>query len=348
MKTSHLLVSTLAMLALDVFGGASVAYENPVYPHDSPDPTLWQDEAGNWYLASSGHNVKTSRDLVRWQETPHAILSDADMAWVRRDWGEVWAPDVIRIGEWYLAYLTFYRDGEHTAIYRFRSHCPTGPFQEPEMLVSSAGDQMREVIDAEVATDPKDGTWLYFGHGDVRRVRLTDDGLKRAPGAKIEHVAGLSLGSPDDSGLNGWFANSTEGSYLYRRGDWWYLFVSEGNWMNDTYRLAVGRSRSLAGEFFDREGRPMKAGAATPVLSSGRDDEFFGPGHNGDVVVSPSGRTYVFYHCHWKGSPWYEYSVVWNQVYFPRPLMLQELLWTEDGWPYFGNGGKPQKQCVFE
>ena len=27
--------------------------------------------------------------------------------------------------------------------------------------------------------------------------------------------------------------------------------------------------------------------------------------------------------------------------YVPRPLFLQEILWDKDGWPYFGNGGKP-------
>ena len=75
----------------------------------------------------------------------------------------------------------------------------------------------------------------------------------------------------------------------------------------------------------------MTEGLAEPILSSGKDDFFYGPGHNGEIVTSADGRDYIFFHSHVRG-------------YKPneRPTLLQELLWDKDGWPYFKDG-RPQK-----
>ena len=87
----------------------------------------------------------------------------------------------------------------------------------------------------------------------------------------------------------------------------------------------------------------MKDAHSTKILSSGKDDEFYGPVHNGEIVTSASGRTYMFYHCHWRGSP----EKNQNPKDPPRPMFLQEIFWDKDGWPYFENNGQPVKNCVF-
>jgi len=337
----------LAALASMPSFGEPLRYENPVIRTDAPDPTVWEGGDGWYYAASTHQDVWRSRDLVAWEKTGHRLLEQSEYDWIARKWPHVWAPDVVRIGDWYNLYLCYHNTGKHPEVVAYRSKNPAGPFTDRAMLVSSEGDGRIEVIDPEVVVDPATGrTWLFFGHGDVRRVELTADGRSRKPGAPIEHVAGIEWSV---RGKNRYFspACSTEGAYLHRRGGKWYLFVSQGCWMDETYQVAVGRADSINGRFFDREGRPMALGYATTILRSEPGDAFFGPGHNGEIFTLPSGRDYMFYHCHWKDSPDQERlaSVHGSSKYVPRPLFLQEIFWDADGWPFFGNGGKPQKDC---
>ena len=76
---------------------------------------------------------------------------------------------------------------------------------------------------------------------------------------------------------------------------------------------------------------PMTDGLAEPILSSGKGDFFYGPGHNGEIFTSADGRDYIFYHAHAR-----------NFKPEQRPTLLQELLWDDEGWPRFKDG-RPQK-----
>ena len=121
-----------------------------------------------------------------------------------------------------------------------------------------------------------------------------------------------------------------EGAYLHYRDGWWYLFASAAQYWNYTYKVVVGRSRTIDGEFLDRQGRKMTEGYSTPVISSADGDNFFGPGHNGEIFTDDKGRDFIFYHCHDKSKN--------NDD--KRFLMLQQIFWDESGWPYV-EGGKP-------
>lgn len=328
----------------------AVRYENPVVKTDFPDPTVWRGEDGFYYAASTHQDVLKSRDLVHWVGTGHRLLEDAEYAWIAKSWPHVWAPDVVRVGDWYNLYITFHNTGAHTAVACYRSKDPAGPFTNREIVIRSEDNGRFEVIDPEVVRDPADGRlWLFFGHGDVRRVELTGDGRGQKPGAEIAHVAGIALGAPRlEPGDPRFMAQSCEGAYLHHRNGMWYLFCSIGGWGDHTYRVIVGRSNTLNGEFTDREGRRLADGYGTVILMSDKGDEFFGPGHNGEIFTLPSGRTYMFYHCHWTGlkkTDDDDSNMKVGASYIPRPLFLQEVLWDEDGWPRFGNGGKPQKDC---
>lgn len=222
-----------------------------------------------------------------------------------------------------------------------------GAREATNRLVTARANLQQSESSGRIANFENAGkVWLFFGHGDIRRVELKPDGLGIAPGAQIEHVAGVELGRPGFSVEDVRFPNNfTEGASVYRHGGWWYLFVSEGFYTDHTYRVGVGRAKTLDGAFVDKEGRQMKDAYSSVVLRSDKDDEFFGPGHNGEIVVSPSGKTYMFYHCHWTGlMPDAEGS---RPKYIPRPLCLQEIKRGEDGWPYFDNS-KPAKTGAWE
>ena len=179
---------------------------------------------------------------------------------------------------------------------------------------------------AAFQSDALSRVWMFFGSlaDGIHRVELSADGLSVKDGAKPMHVAGVRR--PKDKMKRAW-----EGAYLHFRKGWWYLFVSGGHYGDHTYYLTVGRSRMIDGEFTDIKGRPMTEGLAEPILSSGKGDFFYGPGHNGEIFTSADGRDYIFYHAHAR-----------NFEPNERPTLLQELRWSEDAWPRFKDN-RPQK-----
>lgn len=81
----------------------------------------------------------------------------------------------------------------------------------------------------------------------------------------------------------------------------------------------------------------MTEGLARPILSSEAGDRFIGPGHNGEVFTSVDGREWMFFHAHDAALP----------NIGDRPTLLQEVKWTDDGWPYFEGGKAQLKQDRF-
>lgn len=301
-------------------------FTNPVIAADWPDPVVYNGGDGWYYsVATWLATIRKSRNLVDWEDAEIDPLTPKARARLHQVSHNLWAPCVVKLnGKWVL-YISLYVSDSDCRIAALTSNSPTGPFEFANEVVDSRREGVENAIDPYVlAVGGK--VWMFFGSlaDGIHRIELADDGLSVKPGAKPAHVAGVR--HPVDKMKRAW-----EGSYLHWRNGWWYLFVSGGHFRNHTYYLTVGRSKTIDGEFVDRMGRPMKEGLAEPILSSGKDDFFYGPGHNGEIFKSADGRDYIFFHSHVAG-------------YKPedRPTLLQELLWDVDGWPYFKDG-RPQK-----
>lgn len=304
-------------------------YINPVYPRDWPDPTVWRAADGNFYCMSTGQNDKRpllcSSNLVDWHFSDIVPIDGATLRKLRQSGRHVWAPDVAMVNGRRMAYLTLYNALNDASIVALRETPRPGHFEYVGVITSGRTTGIEDTIDPEVVTDLTTGrVWLFFGSvGRIHRVELNAYGSQLADGATYQVVAGVR--GNEDPQRDRVF----EGAYLHYRKGYWYLFVSSGQYWNDTYQVRVGRSRTLDGEFLDREGRSMRAGFATPVIHSDKDDHFFGPGHNGEIFTDRKGHDWILYHCHNKDSK-------------PnaRPMMLQQLHWDRAGWPYV-KGGKP-------
>lgn len=309
----------------------SVPFTNPVWRVNAPDPTCWRGN-GCFYLTSTAGALLKSRDLVHWEKERDDFVAPGERKRLRRSMRGIWAPDVVRIGNDWNLYISYWNGCESTKIAAYTSDRPEGPFTNGVVVTDSRVTGIRDTIDPDVLVDPDTGrTWMFFGSvGKIHRVELTPDGRALAPGAEYVHVAGLDDRDPKAHPAR---KRVFEGSYLYRRGDWWYLFASSGQYNNGTYAIVVGRARRLTDDFTDKSGRLMKEGFAETILSSKPGDRFYGPGHNGEIFAAASGRTYMVYHCHdRKAAPFNAHK------YNPRPLFVQEILWGEDGWPYFETG----------
>lgn len=97
-------------------------------------------------------------------------------------------------------------------------------------------------------------------------------------------------------------SHAAEGSFMYHRSGYYYLFWSAGTCCNfDTnkpaagaeYAIKVCRSTTATGGFVDKTGTSCTAGGGTTVLAS--HGHVYGPGGQG-VFVDPSRGTVLYYH----------------------------------------------------
>jgi len=344
-------LTTFTLFALTVYlAPAEVlcpaeTFENPVIREYFADPTFWTADDGWIYGTSSGLvPIKRSRDLVHWENTNVPAVDAADLEMLKKFSKRFWAPDAVRIGKTYHLYFTQFVSSDTNRLVCATSERPEGPFRFRSVVLENWKYGKKDcAIDAEVIVDG-DKIWLFTGSvaGGVWRTRLTPDGLAVDPSAPFEHVAGL-IPKRD---YRPWIYSHRcyEGSYLYRRGKWWYLFVSCGAIDNGTYRLCVGRSERIDGVFRDKLDVPLTESGGEQLLVTNPDSDFSGPGHNGDIFTDRTGRTYMFIHSQWKGCP--AKGKPWRSG--PRCTSLQEVKWTQDGWPYFETGSLVPRERIPE
>jgi arabinan endo-1,5-alpha-L-arabinosidase len=122
---------------------------------------------------------------------------------------------------------------------------------------------------------------------------------------------------------------------LHKRGGAYFLFASVGSCcagLNSTYRTVVGRSDHLFGPYLDRNGKRMLDNGYETVVAGS--PSFKGTGHNAELVTDDAGKTWMLYHA---------YSV--REPDKGRLLMLDEVRWDNDGWPYVSEG-RPSATAV--
>ena len=327
-------LSIITALLASAAAFAQTTFSNPVIGPNWADPTVWQADGHFYTLATGLQDLKTSEDLVHWEivgDPKERPISEQTREVLSKLGKWIWAPDMLRAEDRWMLYVACYNSLEDNRIACLSSDSPTGPWTYEGIITDSKDNGIKDTIDAEVVRDPKTGKmWLFFGStGRVHRIQLDATGTSIAPGAGFEHVAGL------DRDVNRQRDKVFEGTYIHRHKGWWYLFASVGDYRNDSYRVVCGRSRKLTGTFRNKEGLPLTEGNWTTVISSGKDDRFYGPGHNGEIFTDSKGQDYIIYHSHDRALE----KASW------RPAMLQRIFWDRDGWPYV-DGGKPAQSEI--
>ena len=307
-----------------------LTFDNPVLRVDAPDPCIVDGMDGYFYMFGTGQlesgKMYRSTNLINWNEADVPFTEQA-IADCYADLGVssvvFWAPEIVKVGNKYNLYCS--RQANPMLV--FQSDHPNFGYEYKGKIITTSNGLTNDNIDACVRYDLNGVLWIVWGSTyGIYRQKLSADGLTLDSDDTKVHIAG-NLISQDSSR-----ATVFEGAYLYRRKGYWYLFVSAGNYTNYTYCLKVGRCATLDGTFVDKDGNDMAEGNATTILSSASGDTLYGPGHNGRIITDRNNRTYMVYHSHYTGA----------SSTSQRYICLQEILWDEDGWPYFGNSGKPQ------
>ena len=317
--------SKVAALGILAWGNllAQNKYTNPVFDQNTPDPSVVQAPDGAFYAYGTGGTCRKSYDLVHWEDMGIALQRPTWNDSVRTDKEgkqhpmrfSLWALDVSRVGKKYLVhYASAYWGNEtRTGLGVAEGTSPTEFTDCGKMFCSTE-------IGVQNSIDPcyvKDKGKKYLIWGSFRRLymgRLTKDGKRIKNPSHLTQVAGTAF----------------EGAMVYKRKGYYYLFASVGTCCEgakSTYHTVVGRSKKLAGPYVDRQGGRMLDNHYETVIKG--NDRWKGPGHNSEIITDKEGDTWLLYHAYDALDP--EKG---------RVMLLDKLLWDEEGWPYV-EGGTP-------
>lgn len=298
-------------------------YTNPVFDQNTPDPSVVQAPDGAFYAYGTGGTCRKSYDLVHWEDMGIALKRPTWNDSVRTDKEgkqhpmrfSLWALDVSRVGKKYLVHYAsaFWGNETRTGLGVAEGTSPTEFTDCGKMFCSTE-------IGVQNSIDPcyvKDKGKKYLIWGSFRKLymgRLTKDGKRIKNPSHLTQVAGTAF----------------EGAMVYKRKGYYYLFASVGTCCEgakSTYHTVVGRSKKLAGPYVDRQGGRMLDNHYETVIKG--NDRWKGPGHNSEIITDKEGDTWLLYHAYDALDP--EKG---------RVMLLDKLLWDEEGWPYV-EGGTP-------
>lgn len=272
------------------------------------------------FTGGDGITIRRSLDTVKWEKIGTVLPGVPDWAEDLAG-GSLWAPDVSYFnGRYHLYYSASTLGSNNSAI--GLATTPTLDPADPEYEWVDHGKILRSrpsddfnAIDANLVPDAEDEPWLCYGSywSGIKLQKIEVETGQLSP--EEAQVYDLAQRTFHRHGTR-----AVEAPYIVHRGEHYYLFVSfEPQFRN--YHVRVGRSRSIAGPYVDRNGRAMMDGGGTLILDAY--DHIDSPGHNG-VLLDDGGRDWFVYH-YWDERA----DRAWT-------LGLRRLVWDEDGWPLVG------------
>jgi arabinan endo-1,5-alpha-L-arabinosidase len=294
------------------------------------DPVLTRQN-GTYYLFGTGNGVTvwSSKDRKSW--TPEKPVFASPPAWAQHDVpgfkAHIWAPDISYFNGQYSLFYSISTFGKNRSAIGLATNKTLDPkakdfkwVDHGAVIESVPGRDMWNAIDPNLVRDEKGTPWLAFGSfwNGIKLVQLRPDlGGPAEPAqwrtlARRPRTATLTDSLPGDGAI--------EGPFIFRHDGFYYLFVSFDyccRGPQSTYKMMVGRARTITGPYLDQAGTPMEQGGGTLVLQGNAD--WFGVGHN--AVATFDKVDYLIFHGydgHDNGRP---------------KLRIEPLAWSPEGWP---------------
>ncbi|OKI13130.1 arabinan endo-1,5-alpha-L-arabinosidase [Nocardiopsis sp. TSRI0078] len=276
------------------------------------DPSFVKRPEGGYLVAHTGDGValKTSTDRTAFGNAGAAFPGGAP--WTGPYTGgarNLWAPHLSHHhGRYHLYYSASTFGSNRSAIFLATSASgDSGAWRDEGLVVESFPSDDFNAIDPHLQVDDQGRWWLAFGSfwSGIKMIRIDPATGKRYDGA-LYSIAGRGGGA-------------IEAPTLFHRGGWYYLFVSFDlccRGADSTYRVMVGRSRSITGPYRDRAGTAMTSGGGTEVLAG--HGGVHGPGHQ-DVFADTDNDILAYHYYTDDGT---------------ALLGVNWLGWDSSGWPY--------------
>ena len=317
----------------------SILNEGKIFKSGVADPSVVRGDDGYFYCFGTGGIMLQSEDACNWNVFKANVIA-------RPTWGDtyysnkipnIWAPDVVKIKDkWFYFYSLSAWDGPCGIGYATADDVK-GPYTDQGRLFDSGevgGEYsigVNNSIDPQVFIDDDEKVYMVFGSfRGIYIVQLNDDGIGCYQGVPYqkEHKV-LIAGQP-----TAWDGAQYEGSYIFKKGKYYYYMGSSGSCCegkNSTYNVRVARSENVLGPYKDSDGMNIKLSSGTStygdivVFSKGSNLDVKGPGHN-SILVDDTGEYWLYAHAY-----------ISTDNYATRHLMMDKLLWDDNGMPYVEN-----------
>ncbi|MDR1417249.1 MAG: family 43 glycosylhydrolase [Prevotellaceae bacterium] len=315
---------------------ADTLYQNPLFEPDLADPSFVRASDG-WFYAYGTQNtwaqgieritpIVRSKNLVKWEYVADAFTQASKPSW--HD-GGIWAPQIVLNtdnGFYYLYYSNSKWGDSNPGVGVARSQYPYGPFEDMGKVLDAQSSGVPNSIDQfyiQIGSGRTKHSYLFWGsYAGIWGQEISSD-MKTLTGEKFK-IAG----------------NGFEGTYIYPKdGKFWY-FGSNGNCCegpNSQYRLSVAVADNIRGPYKTKDGKDIidNGQEGTPFLQGSSAVGWVGPGHNAEIVRDDRGRYFILYHAISFSDPWLMNN---PNGATRRPLMMDEIIWGNDGWPAIENG----------
>jgi len=255
---------------------------------DFPDPFLLEDNGVTYAFATNSGNrnvqVARSTDRISWQARPDAMPQKP--GWAKQNFGFVWAPEVLKLGNRYLMYFAA-RDAasDKQCVGVAEAQSPEGPYVDSRNAPLVCQVAEGGSIDASPLR-VGDQLYLYYKNDgnccnlptSLYGQRLSADGLQ-LQGEPVK----LLTNQP-----NSWEGTVIEAPTMWVRNGLHYLFYSAGHYGDATYAMGYATCAGPLG--------PCERAPGNPILKSRADTSppLVGPGHQGLLQVGD--QTWIAYH----------------------------------------------------
>ena len=293
------------------------------------DPVMIRQD-GTYYIFCTGKGISmfSSKDMTNWTKLPSVF--ETAPKWVAgvvpNFDNHIWAPDVsFHNGQYYLYYSVsaFAKNTSAIGVATNKTLNPADKnykWTDHGIVVQSVPYRdLWNAIDPNLIYDENNTPWLTFGSfwDGLKMVKLNKDLLTPAQPeewytvARRERSFKLDDKDPGDAAL--------EAPFIFKKNDYYYLFLSwdyccRGE--KSTYKVVVGRSKTVQGPYLDATGKPLNEGGGTLVIEGNKN--WAGVGHNSTYTFN--GKDYMAFHA---------YDVAQHGA--PK-LKIKEVKW-DNGWP---------------
>ncbi|MBI9039828.1 MAG: arabinan endo-1,5-alpha-L-arabinosidase [Lutibacter sp.] len=325
MKSNPKFIKTIFFLIVIFVVSVSCAQERPI----THDPVVAK-QGDTYYLFCTGPGITsfTSKDLKTWTQSAPVFAEYPTWALdVAPGFnGHIWAPDITLHNGTYYLYYSVSAFGKNTSAIGVTTNKTLNPedenykWKDQGIVIQSVPNRdLWNAIDPNLIFDENITPWLAFGSfwSGLKMVKLNAN-LKEVAQPEEWHAIARRERKTDLEDSEAGNA-ALEGPFIFKKGDYYYQFLSwdyccRGE--NSTYKLVVGRSKSVIGPYVDKDGKELNKGGGSLVIEGNKN--WYGVGHNS--VFTFDNKDYTFMHGYDasdKGLP---------------KLIVKEVTWV-DGWP---------------
>lgn len=330
LRSRSLIIKLVGIFLLVGLATSAQAQRTDVEIHD---PVMIKQDS-TYYLFGTGWGVSvySSGDMKHWSRQK-PVFEEAPM-WTSEivpDFQNVeWAPDIAKHNDTYYLYYSVSEFGQNNSAIGLATNKTLDP-EDPNykwtdhgpVIQSVPGRDLWNAIDPNLVFDENGVPWLTFGSYwlGLKIVRLQDNLTEIAKNPQTWHTIAKRHRDwkmePRDAGSS--MSSDIEAPFIFKKNEYYYLFASWDQCCSgkeSTYKIVVGRSKSITGPYLDKANQKMIHGGGSLVAKG--NNEWAAVGHQ--AAYTFGGTDYLVFH---------GYD---NSDDGESKLIIREITW-QNGWP---------------